>query len=64
MDDQTADEIYGADEEEVPSGGIAQFESVAEQMAAMGLEGDNMLAHSESIELVIPRKVFRRKRRV
>ena len=56
MDDQTADEIYGADEEEVPSGGIAQFESVAEQMAAMGREGDNMLAHLESGELVIPRR--------
>ena len=56
MDDQTADEVYGADEEEVPSGGIAQFESVAEQMAAMGREGDNMLAHLESGELVIPRK--------
>jgi len=56
MDDQTADEIYGADEEEVPSGGIAQFESVAEQMAAMGREGDDMLAHLESGELVIPRK--------
>ena len=36
MDDQTAEEVYGADEEEVPSGGIAQFESVADQMAAMG----------------------------
>ena len=56
MDDQTADEVYGADEDEVPSGGIAQFESVAEQMAAMGREGDNMLAHLESGELVIPRK--------
>ena len=56
MDDQTADEIYGADEEEVPSGGIAQFESVAEQMAAMGREGDDMLAHLETGELVIPRK--------
>ena len=56
MDDQTADEVYGADEEEVPSGGIAQFESVAEQMAAMGREGDNMLAHLESGELVIPRR--------
>ena len=56
MDDQTAEEVYGADEEDVPSGGIAQFESVAEQMAAMGREGDNMLAHLESGELVIPRK--------
>jgi hypothetical protein len=56
MDDQTADEVYGADEEEVPSGGIAQFESVADQMAAMGREGDNMLAHLESGELVIPRR--------
>jgi hypothetical protein len=56
MDDQTADEIYGADEEEVPDGGIAQFKDVAAQMAAMGREGDNMLAHLESGELVIPRK--------
>ena len=56
MDDQTADEIYGADEDEVPSGGIAQFESVAEQMAAMGREGDDMLAHLETGELVIPRR--------
>ena len=56
MDDQTAEEVYGGDEEDVPSGGIAQFESVAEQMAAMGREGDNMLAHLESGELVIPRK--------
>ena len=56
MDDQTADEIYGADEEEVPDGGIAQFEDVAAQMAALGREGDNMLAHLESGELVIPRK--------
>ena len=56
MDDQTADEIYGADEDEVPSGGIAQFESVAERMAAMGREGDDMLAHLETGELVIPRR--------
>ena len=56
MDDQTADEVYGADEEEVPSGGIAQFASVAEQMAAMGREGDNILGHLETGELVIPRK--------
>jgi len=55
MDDQTADEVYGA-EEEVPSGGIAQFASVAEQMAAMGREGDNILGHLESGELVIPRR--------
>jgi len=56
MDDQTADEVYGADEEEVPSGGIAQFESVAAQMAAMGREGDDLLAHLETGELVIPRR--------
>jgi hypothetical protein len=56
MDDQTADEVYGADEEEVPSGGIAQFESVAAQMAAMGREGDDLLGHLESGELVIPRR--------
>ncbi len=56
MEDQDIDKVYGADEEEVPSGGIAQFASVAEQMAAMGREGDNILGHLESGELVIPRR--------
>jgi hypothetical protein len=55
MDDQTADELYG-EEESAPEGGIGQFKSVAEQMAAMGREGDNMIAHLEAGELVIPRK--------
>lgn len=55
MDDQTADAVYD-EEEAAPEGGIAQFKTVAEQMAAMGREGDNMLAHLESGELVIPRK--------
>ena len=53
MDDQTADAVYD-EEEAAPEGGIAQFKTVAEQMAAMGREGDNMLAHLESGELVIP----------
>jgi len=56
MEDQDVDEVYGADEDEVPSGGIAQFASVAEQMAAMGREGDDILGHLETGELVIPRK--------
>ena len=56
MEDQDVDEVYGADEDEVPSGGIAQFASVAEQMAALGREGDDILGHLETGELVIPRK--------
>ena len=56
MDDQTANEIYDEEDEAAPEGGIAQFKTVADQMAAMGREGDNMLAHLESGELVIPRK--------
>ena len=55
MDDSTADAVYD-EEDAAPEGGIAQFKTVAEQMAAMGREGDNMLAHLESGELVIPRK--------
>ena len=56
MDDSTANAVYDDEEDAAPEGGIAQFKTVAEQMAAMGREGDNMLAHLESGELVIPRK--------
>ena len=56
MDDQTADDLYEDKDDAAPEGGIGQFQSVAEQMAAMGREGDNMIAHLEAGELVIPRK--------
>lgn len=56
MEDQTADDLYDDKDDAAPEGGIGQFKSVAEQMAAMGREGDNMIAHLEAGELVIPRK--------
>ena len=55
MDD--ADAIYGADEV-VPSGGIGQFEDVAQEMAAAGREGDDVIAHLETGELIIPKALL------
>tara|TARA_R110000744_G_scaffold44986_2_gene100148 strand:- start:9 stop:1703 length:1695 start_codon:yes stop_codon:yes gene_type:complete len=54
MDDADADAIYGADEE-VTSGGIGQFTEVAQEMAAAGREGDDVIAHLETGELIIPK---------
>tara|TARA_R100001377_G_C3194405_1_gene112004 strand:+ start:2480 stop:4126 length:1647 start_codon:yes stop_codon:yes gene_type:complete len=57
MDDADADAIYGADEV-VPSGGIGQFEDVAQEMAAAGREGDDVIAHLETGELIIPKALL------
>ena len=59
MSDAEADEVYGPDEdgtEEFGDEGIAQFPALTKKMAAMGREGDNILGHLETGELVIPRK--------
>ena len=55
MEDADAEAVYGTDEEEVPSGGIGQFEDVAKEMAAAGREGDDVIAHLETGELIIPK---------
>ena len=57
MEDADAEAVYGTDEE-VPSGGIGQFEDVAKEMAAAGREGDDVIAHLETGELVIPAKLL------
>ena len=54
MEDADAEAVYGTDEE-VPSGGIGQFEEVAKEMAAAGREGDDVIAHLETGELIIPK---------
>lgn len=54
MEDADAEAVYGTDEE-VPSGGIGQFEDVAKEMAAAGREGDDVIAHLETGELIIPK---------
>ena len=57
MSDAEADEVYGPDEdgtEEFGDEGIAQFPALTKKMAAMGREGDDMIAHVQTGELIIP----------
>lgn len=59
MDDDEAEAIYGSDDaEEYGSEGIAQFSDVAKEMAAKGREGDDVIAHLQTGELVIPKQLL------
>jgi hypothetical protein len=57
MDDAEIEAAYGDDDdgmEEYGDEGIAQFPALTKKMAAMGREGDDMIAHLQTGELVIP----------
>jgi hypothetical protein len=57
MDDDEIEAVYGDDDdgvEEYGNEGIAQFPALTKKMAAMGREGDDVIAHLQSGELVIP----------
>jgi len=58
MDDDEIEAAYGSDDgdgvEEYGNEGIAQFPELAKKMAAMGREGDDVVAHLQTGELVIP----------
>ena len=57
MDDAEIEAAYGDDNngmEESRGEGIAQFPALTKQMAAMGREGDDIIAHLQTGELVIP----------
>jgi hypothetical protein len=59
MDDDEIEAVYGDDDdgvEEYGDEGIAQFPALTKKMAAMGREGDDMVGHLETGELVIPRE--------
>jgi hypothetical protein len=53
LDDDEIEQVYG-DDEGYGSEGIAQFPALTKKMAAMGREGDDVIAHLQSGELVIP----------
>jgi hypothetical protein len=58
MSDEDIETVYGPDEdgaEEYGTEGLGQFTDVANQMAAKGRYGDDLVAHVESGELVIPK---------
>ena len=57
MDDAEIEAAYGDDDdgmEEYGDEGIAQFPALTKKMAAMGREGDDIVAHLQTGELVIP----------
>lgn len=58
MTDEEADEVYGPDEggfEEYGDSGVAQFTKIANQMAEKGRGGDDLIAHVQTGELIIPK---------
>lgn len=63
MSDEDIEAVYGPDDdgaEEYGTEGLGQFTEVANQMAAKGRYGDDMVAHVESGELVIPKEFLDR----
>jgi hypothetical protein len=61
MDDAEIEAAYGDDDdgvEEYGNEGIAQFPALTKKMAAMGREGDDVVAHLQTGELVIPLAVI------
>ena len=61
MDDDEIEAVYGDDDdgtEEYGDEGIAQFPALTKKMAAMGREGDDVLAHLQTGELIIPAQLL------
>lgn len=61
MSDEEAAAVYGPDEsgaEEYGEEGLGQFTAVANRMAGMGRGGDDLLAHLQTGELVIPKALL------
>ena len=61
MDDAEIEAAYGEDDdgsEEFGTEGIAQFPALTKKMAAMGRDGDDVVAHLQTGELVIPAKLL------
>lgn len=61
MDDAEIEAAYGKDSdgsEEFGTEGIAQFPALTKKMAAMGRDGDDVVAHLQTGELVIPAKLL------
>jgi hypothetical protein len=61
MSDEDADAVYGPNEggaEEYGEEGLGQFTAVANRMAEMGRGGDDLVAHVQTGELVIPKALL------
>ena len=52
------EDLYGSDEPDFPASGIGQYTEVADEIAGHGRFGDNVVAHLERGELVIPKELL------
>ncbi len=52
------EDLYGSDEPDFPVSGIGQYTEVADEIAGHGRFGDNVVAHLERGELVIPKELL------
>jgi hypothetical protein len=52
------EDLYGNDEPDFPVSGIGQYTEIADEIAGHGRFGDNVVAHLERGELVIPKELL------
>lgn len=58
MTDEELDAVYGPDEASVSPGGIGDISEVSARMASMGRGGDDVIAHLQTGELIIPKAIL------
>lgn len=58
MTDEELDAVYGPDEASVSPGGIGDISEVSARMASMGRGGDDIIAHLQTGELIIPKAIL------
>ena len=52
------EDLYGSDEPDFPVSGIGQYTEISDEIAGHGRFGDNVVAHLERGELVIPKELL------
>ena len=52
------EDLYGSDEPDFPASGIGQYTEISDEIAGHGRFGDNIVAHLERGELVIPKELL------
>jgi hypothetical protein len=52
------EDLYGSDEPDFPASGIGQYTEISDEIAGHGRFGDNVVAHLERGELVIPKELL------
>lgn len=52
------EDLYGSDEPDFPVSGIGQYTEISDEIAGLGRFGDNVVAHLERGELIIPKELL------